>query len=110
MTNRSFIASARKSLLKRGRALLRSAQNAATSEGTSGPDYLTALSAAERDELEEIHAALERIECGRFGRCEICTTPILEETLASHPWRRSCATCSRTTASMSTNEAHPQPN
>ena len=99
MANRSFVAGARKTLLKRGRALLRAAQTTRTAS-EDVPDYLAALSDDERGELEEIHAALERIECGRFGRCEICTDAMAEASLENTPWRRACTKCEMAVAQL----------
>jgi RNA polymerase-binding transcription factor DksA len=84
--NRGLVASARKKLLRRGRALLR---------GTHGrPDTLLGQMAdADVAELREIHAALERIERGIFGRCDTCESPVEEQRLEHVPWERHCATC-----------------
>jgi RNA polymerase-binding protein DksA len=40
--------------------------------------------------LEEIDAALERIEAGTYGICEVCGRPIGEERLEALPWARLC--------------------
>lgn len=83
--NRGLVASARKQLLRRGRALLRGAQGR--------PDALGQLGDAQVAELREIHAALERIERGIFGRCESCQATVEDERLEHLPWERNCATC-----------------
>lgn len=83
--NRGLVASARKKLLRRGRALLRGAHGR--------PDALGAMAEADVAELREIHAALERIERGIFGRCDDCQTPVEEERLEHAPWERHCASC-----------------
>jgi hypothetical protein len=83
--NRGLVASARKKLLRRGRALLRGANGR--------PDALGQLGDAEIAELREIHTALERIERGIFGRCESCQSPVEEERLEHLPWERHCASC-----------------
>ena len=83
--NRGLVASARKKLLRRGRALLRGAQGR--------PDALGAMPEADVAELREIHAALERIERGIFGRCDDCQTPVEEERLEHAPWERRCGSC-----------------
>jgi len=89
MAQKSVSAIARKALLKRSRDLLRPRLGR-----LSDPDDLLAgLDAAERRELEEIHAALERIERGRFGRCEGCGDKIDPSLLEVTPWRRSCSPC-----------------
>ena len=40
--------------------------------------------------LREIEAALQRIEEGRYGTCEICGKPIEEGRLEAIPWTRLC--------------------
>jgi DnaK suppressor protein len=51
------------------------------------------MAEADVAELREIHAALERIERGIFGRCDDCQTPVEEERLEHIPWERRCASC-----------------
>ena len=89
--NRNLVAQARKQLLRRGRALLRAAQ--AGTAASARPDALGAIDEAELSELQEIHAALERIERGIFGRCEECQADIEEDRVARVPWERRCAPC-----------------
>lgn len=94
MAQKSFTSIARKTLLRRGRAILRLRQDYADgSTSGDGPDYLAGLSDSERHELEEIHAALERIERGIFGRCEQCLVDIDRERLAPRPHLRLCSSC-----------------
>lgn len=40
--------------------------------------------------LAEIDAALERIEAGTYGMCEMCDKPIGEDRLRAIPWARFC--------------------
>ena len=40
--------------------------------------------------LAEIDAALQRIEDGTYGTCEVCGKPIGEERLEARPWARLC--------------------
>jgi hypothetical protein len=89
---RNLVAQARKQLLRRGRALLRAAQAGTGAAGRA--DALGAIDEAELTELQEIHAALERIERGIFGRCEECQSDIDDERLARSPWQRRCSPCS----------------
>jgi len=49
----------------------------------------------ERGILDEINAALERIEDGTFGRCIVCDTPIAEERLKAIPYTPVCVRCAR---------------
>lgn len=43
--------------------------------------------------LEEVEAALRRIEKGIFGLCEACGTPIAEARLRAMPYARYCVKC-----------------
>lgn len=87
--NRTLVATARKKLLRRGRAMLRSAQ----SSSGAGASALGGMNEPQLTELREIHAALERIERGIFGRCDTCQATVEEATLEATPWERDCATC-----------------
>jgi RNA polymerase-binding protein DksA len=40
--------------------------------------------------LDEIDAALKRIDDGTYGICEVCGKPIGEERLRAIPWTRYC--------------------
>ena len=40
--------------------------------------------------LDEIDAALERIDDGTYGSCEICGKPIAPERLRAIPWATRC--------------------
>lgn len=84
--NRTLVATARKKLLRRGRAMLRSAQS-------SGAPALGGMNEPQLTELREIHAALERIERGIFGRCDTCQGAIEEASLEATPWERDCLVC-----------------
>lgn len=46
------------------------------------------LAAADRQLIKEIDAALQRIEDGTFGACELTGKPISEDRLAELPWAR----------------------
>jgi len=48
---------------------------------------------AERGVLEEIQAALNRIDAGKFGICEECGSPIAEERLEAIPYVSRCIKC-----------------
>lgn len=43
-----------------------------------------------KETLAEIDAALQRIEDGTYGICEVCGKPIGEERLRALPWARLC--------------------
>jgi RNA polymerase-binding transcription factor DksA len=47
----------------------------------------------EEQRLEEIAAALERIEKGTFGRCQECNKEISKERLRAIPYARLCIVC-----------------
>jgi RNA polymerase-binding transcription factor len=54
---------------------------------------LSALLDSTRDELAEIESALNRIETGSYGRCEVCGAQIAAERLAARPATRRCVRC-----------------
>ncbi len=56
---------------------------------------LVALSEADCRELEQIEAALERIEAGDYGVCEDCGKPIGRERLRALPYVTLCLECKR---------------
>lgn len=45
--------------------------------------------------LEEIEAALRRLDEGTFGTCERCGNPIAEERLEAMPYATKCIDCKR---------------
>jgi RNA polymerase-binding transcription factor DksA len=45
--------------------------------------------------LEEINAALERIDAGTFGSCEVCGQEISSQRLQAIPVARQCIACAR---------------
>jgi RNA polymerase-binding protein DksA len=52
-----------------------------------------------RDTLVEIDAALQRIEDGTYGICEVCGKPIGADRLSARPWTRLCIDDQRRTSS-----------
>jgi RNA polymerase-binding transcription factor len=54
---------------------------------------LESLDERAQNRLQEIDAALARIEAGTFGQCENCEEMIPEQTLRSDPTARSCPQC-----------------
>ncbi len=90
MKTRSATSNARRTLLRRGRDLLRSVGKGNKAKSL---DVMELLSAEQRDELANIHLALERIERGIFGACEDCSERISEERLLEVPWKLKCAHC-----------------
>lgn len=49
-----------------------------------------ALLAQSRKRLDEVSAALERIDAGTYGLCESCGGPIGWERLTARPYARTC--------------------
>jgi len=54
---------------------------------------LSRLSQKEQEKLEEINAALQRIEEGTYGKCVVCGKPIEEKRLLAIPEARKCIKC-----------------
>jgi DnaK suppressor protein len=52
-----------------------------------------ALARQARHHLDEIDAAVARLEAGTYGTSERCGTPIGEERLAARPAARTCIRC-----------------
>lgn len=48
------------------------------------------LDGAERD-VDDVETALERLDDGTYGTCEVCGAPIAEDLLAASPATRTCA-------------------
>ncbi|MCF6507656.1 conjugal transfer protein TraR [Blastococcus sp. MG754426] len=61
---------------------------------TSVPDPVAQRRSADLQRtIEEIDAALARIEDGSYGRCTGCGTAIPEERLELRPFARTCVAC-----------------
>lgn len=56
---------------------------------------LARLDEAEVRELSEIEAAIERLDAGAYGRCEICGGPIASGRLLALPEARICIACAQ---------------
>ncbi|HEX6148567.1 TraR/DksA family transcriptional regulator [Nocardioides sp.] len=52
-----------------------------------------ALVGQAREQLDEIAAALTRLEVGSYGVCERCEQPIAAERLEARPTARRCVRC-----------------
>ncbi len=65
-------------------------------EDAEGLDEQIALAQNEEQLLEEVEAALERIEAGRFGACQVCGREIPKERLDVLPQAATCFECART--------------
>ncbi|MFF5025154.1 TraR/DksA family transcriptional regulator [Streptomyces collinus] len=57
--------------------------------------HVAALMAQTREHLEELDRALERLEQGRYGRCESCGGTIPPERLEIRPAATTCVGCAR---------------
>ncbi|WSM59969.1 TraR/DksA C4-type zinc finger protein [Streptomyces sp. NBC_01707] len=51
------------------------------------------LAASARMVLADVEAALQRIDQGRYGRCQLCTRPIVLDRLRIVPQARHCTRC-----------------
>lgn len=58
-------------------------------------DVLDALGSIARSELEQINAALERIERNEYGICEVCKKLIAKERLEAIPFTEHCIDCAK---------------
>jgi DnaK suppressor protein len=56
-------------------------------------EFLFSLSNAERDLLNEVDAALGRIDDRRFGVCASCEESMNLKRLEAVPWARLCISC-----------------
>src|SRR6266446_10012133 len=56
-------------------------------------ELLVSMSTNDRQLLDSIDAALERIENGGYGKCVHCGEPIQEKRLEAVPWARHCLRC-----------------
>ncbi|MGH9465127.1 MAG: TraR/DksA family transcriptional regulator [Thermoanaerobaculia bacterium] len=56
-------------------------------------EFLFSLTGGERDQLQDIEAALAKMERGSFGVCETCGTEIGAARLQALPWARYCIDC-----------------
>ncbi|WP_233583206.1 TraR/DksA family transcriptional regulator [Corallococcus sp. CA053C] len=100
MTTDPMILQARQMLLCRRDALRtqRESAEALPGGGARTLSFSANLHAArfarqERQEMEEVEAALVRIEEGRFGGCERCGGAIGRQRLLAVPEARCCLTC-----------------
>ena len=58
-------------------------------------EFTLGLIENEQETLEQVNAALTRIEQGRFGRCEECGEAIAKPRLQALPYTRHCIQCAR---------------
>ena len=55
--------------------------------------FLYSLNDTERNTIQQINAALARIEDGTFGFCLNCGNAMAEKRLTAIPWSRHCVDC-----------------
>jgi RNA polymerase-binding protein DksA len=65
--------------------------------GTENYDQEFTLGLIENEQttLEQVQAALSRIEAGTFGRCQECGEPIAKQRLQALPYTKHCIQCAR---------------
>lgn len=56
-------------------------------------ELLVSMSANDRQLLQLIDEAIDRIEAGNYGKCIHCGEPVLEKRLEAVPWARHCLRC-----------------
>ncbi|MDX6531525.1 MAG: DnaK suppressor protein [Blastocatellia bacterium] len=56
-------------------------------------ELMMSMSTNDRQLLESIDAALNRIDAGEYGKCIHCDEPILDKRLDAVPWARHCLRC-----------------
>ena len=61
--------------------------------GNFDQEFSLSLLASENDALNQIEAAIERIENGGYGECETCGEKIPESRLDAIPYAAQCVQC-----------------
>ncbi|MEX0678762.1 MAG: TraR/DksA C4-type zinc finger protein [Pirellulales bacterium] len=64
-------------------------------QDVEGFDEQVILAQNEEQLLEDVEAALERIEAGAYGNCELCGQKIPKERLDALPQAATCVECAR---------------
>lgn len=62
-------------------------------QGEVWEQMVRSLDERDREELEEVQAALDRIADGTYGRCQDCDQPIASARLEALPTARRCMAC-----------------
>ena len=52
-----------------------------------------AMARRSRHHLDEVAAAIRRLDLGTYGRCDVCGAPIPADRLAARPTARGCVDC-----------------
>ncbi|MEX0979304.1 MAG: TraR/DksA C4-type zinc finger protein [Pirellulales bacterium] len=66
-------------------------------QDVEGFDEQVVFAQNEEQLLEDVEAALERIESGTYGNCELCGREIPKERLEALPQTATCIDCARDT-------------
>ena len=61
-----------------------------TASATYDRELEEGLGEGAKQTLDDVNAALQRIENGTYGTCEVCGKPIGAERLEAIPWTRLC--------------------
>jgi len=56
-------------------------------------EFLLGLTDSEREQLQQIDQALDRLEKGEYGRCQVCHKEIGKKRLQIIPWTPYCISC-----------------
>jgi DnaK suppressor protein len=56
-------------------------------------EFLFSLSNSEREMLQQIDEALERVEGGKYGTCVACEKSIERKRIEAVPWASHCLAC-----------------
>ena len=70
-------------------------------QDVEGLDEQLAIAQNEEQLLEQVEAALGRIEAGTFGKCEDCDRPIGDARLKAIPYAAMCIQCAQRAESES---------
>jgi DnaK suppressor protein len=70
-------------------------------------DVLGAISSSAQIELQQLEAALRRLDCGRYNTCAGCGEEIEPERLAAVPYTDCCRACAEGRHGARTRSAHP---
>ena len=70
-------------------------------------DVLGAISSSAQVELQQLEAALRRLDCGRYNTCAVCGEDIEPERLAAVPYTDRCRACAEGGKSARSRSAHP---
>jgi len=71
-------------------------------------DLLHLLSESDREEILRIDEALDRIENGTYGRCQLCDEPIALKRLEVIPHAQYCVECKERLEKESASKAPPE--